>query len=107
MASQTKARRYARVALPKQSMVAWEHEGKKTISSVGVLALGGLFISTPDPPAAGESIELVFKIPNGRVHALAVVRDSQPGKGMGIEFTAMEPAALERLQRLMNILTRV
>jgi hypothetical protein len=34
-------------------------------------------------------------------------RDSQPGKGMGIEFTAMGQEARARLNRLMKTLTRI
>ena len=107
MPSGKKVRRYPRVFLPKGTMVAWEHSGRRYVSSISVLALGGLFILTPEPPAAGDAIKLIFDVPSGDVRARAVVRDSQPGKGMGIEFTAMEPAAQERLQKLMNILTRV
>ncbi len=107
MPTTKKTRRYARVSLPKGSLVAWEHSGKRKISSVGVLALGGLFISTPEPPPAGDSIKLVFEIPGGEVRARALVRDSQPGKGMGIEFTAMGQEERARLHRLMKTLTRV
>ncbi len=102
-----KTRRYARVPLPKGTLVAWEHLGKLKISSVGVIALGGLFISTPEPPPAGDSIKLVFEIPGGKVRARAMVRDSQPGKGMGVEFTAMGKDERARLYRLMKTLTRV
>ena len=107
MTSDKKVRRYARVALPKQAKVAWEHAGNRRVSSVSVLALGGLFISTPEPPPTGESIKLVFSIPGGKVRARALVRDSQPGKGMGIEFTAMEEDARARLHKLMKTLTRI
>jgi hypothetical protein len=49
----------------------------------------------------------VFEIPGGEVRARALVCDSQPGKGMGIEFTAMEQDARTRLHRLMKTLTRI
>ena len=101
-----KVRRYARVPLPKGALVAWEHSGKRTISTANVLALGGLFISTPEPAPAGDFIKLVFEIPGGEVRARALVRDSQPGKGMGIEFTVMGQEARARLNRLMKSLTR-
>jgi hypothetical protein len=107
MSSSQKVRRYARVQLPKGAVVAWEHSGKRKISTVSVLAVGGLFISTPEPPPAGDFIKLVFEIPGGEVRARALVRDSQPGKGMGIEFTVMEQDARARLNRLMKTLTRI
>jgi hypothetical protein len=107
MPSKQKVRRYPRVALPKGAIVAWEHMGERKISSVIVLALGGLFIATPEPPPAGDVIKLVFEIPGGDVRARALVCDSQPGKGMGIEFTAMGQDARARLRRLMKTLTRI
>ena len=105
--SSQKVRKYPRVTLPKGAVVAWEHAGKRKVSSVSVLALGGLFISTPDPPAVGDIIKVVFEVPGGDVRARATVCDSQPGKGMGIQFTSMAQDARARLSQLMNTLTRV
>jgi len=107
MSSSQKVRRYARVPLPKGALVAWEHSGKRKISTASVLALGGLFISTPEPPPKGEFIQLVLEVPGGEVRARALVCDSQPGKGMGIEFTVMGQEARARLSRLMKTLTRI
>jgi Tfp pilus assembly protein PilZ len=95
------------VAIPKGTPVAWEHMGIRRVSIASVLALGGLFISTPDPPPAGDVIRLVFEVPGGEVRARASVRTSERGKGMGIEFTAMKPDARARPDRLMKILTRI
>jgi hypothetical protein len=106
MTSEKKTRRYSRVGLPKGMLVAWEHSGIRQVSRVSVLALGGVFISTPGPPPNGETIRLIFEIPSGEVRARALVRDSQPGKGMGIEFTAMGQQARARLNQLMKVLTR-
>jgi hypothetical protein len=107
MSSSKKVRRYARVHLPKGTLVAWEHSGIRKVSSVTVLALGGLFISTPEPPPAGDFIRLVLEIPGGEVRARALVCDSQPGKGMGIEFKSMGQDARARLHQLMKALTRI
>lgn len=107
MRSIGKIRRYARVPLPKGMLVAWEHLGRRTVSSVGVLAVGGLFISTPKPPPVGDVIRLVFEIPGGEIRARALVCDSQPGKGMGIQFSSMGQDARARLNRLMKTLTRI
>ena len=107
MTSKVKPRRYARVGLPKGMLVAWEHSGIRKISRVKVLALGGLFITTPAPPPNGEVIELIFEVPGGEVRARALVRDSQPRKGMGVEFTVMEPESRARLHQLMKVLTQI
>jgi hypothetical protein len=73
---------------------------------MSVLALGGIFISTPNPPPVGEVIKVVFEVPGGDVRARATIRDSQPGKGMGIQFTSMAQEARARLNRLLAVLTR-
>ncbi len=104
MPSEKKTRRYVRLAMPTGIPVAWEHLGVRTISRLNVLALGGVFIATPDPPPAGTMIRLIFDVPGGEVRARALVRDSQPGKGMGVEFTAMSQQARAHLNRLMNSL---
>ncbi|MGH9679110.1 MAG: PilZ domain-containing protein [Candidatus Acidiferrales bacterium] len=106
MTTIVKSRRYPRVGLPKGIVVAWEHSGIRRVSRVSVLALGGLFISTPNPPPAGEMIKIIFEIPGGDVRARAMVRDSRPNQGMGIEFTSMTQEARARLNQLLKILTR-
>src|ERR1039457_2239413 len=102
-----KGRRYTRVGLPKGILVAWEHSGIRKLSHVSGVALGGLFISTPEPPPDGDTIRLIFEIPGGEVRARAVVRDCQPCKGMGIEFTSMSQEARARLHQLMKALSKV
>jgi hypothetical protein len=57
-----KTRRYARVGLPKGILVAWEHSGIRKVSRVGVVALGGLFIATPNPPPVGDLVVVQFEI---------------------------------------------
>src|SRR5271154_2380108 len=106
MPPKKKARRYARVGVTKGVLVAWEHSGLREVSRVTVLALGGLFVSTQEPPPVGDTIKLIFEIPGGEVRARAIVRDSQPHKGMGIEFIAMGQEARALLDRLMKPLTR-
>ena len=107
MSTKKKIRRYVRVGLPKGMLVAWEHSGIRKVSRVGVLAVGGLFITTADPPPVGNTIQMIFEVPGGEVRARAVVRDSQRNKGMGVEFTSMGQEARALLNRLMKILARV
>ena len=102
MAAKPRKRRYARIELPKGMLIAWQWSGKRIVSRVATLGLGGLFISTPEPPPVGEIVKLFFEVPSGEVRAQAVVRDSQQGKGMGIEFTAMGPEDRARLHQLLK-----
>ena len=107
MSTKKKIRRYVRVGLPKGMLVAWEHSGIRKVSRVGVLAVGGLFITTPEPPPVGDTIQMIFEVPGGEVRARAIVRDSQRNKGMGVEFTSMGQKARALLNQLMKVLSRV
>ena len=101
-----KARRFERIALPKGMLIAWQSSGQRTVSRIGTLGLGGLFIYTAEPPPRGEIIKLFFEVPGGDVRARAVVRNSLLGKGMGVEFTAMGAEERARLHQLLKRLLR-
>lgn len=101
MITNRKVRKYTRVKLTKAKIVAWEHLGERNVSTVRVLGLGGLFISTPVPPPAGDYVKLVFEVPDGDVRARGLVCDSRSGEGMGIQFVAMGYEARARLNRLL------
>jgi len=82
--------------------IAWQSSGDRILSRVSTLGLGGLFIEAPEPPPVGDLIKLYFEVPGGEVRARAVVRVSNRGKGMGVQFTAMSPEARARLHRLLR-----
>ena len=60
-----------------------------------------MFIEAAEPAAIGAGIRMVFKIGGSEVRARAMVRNSHPGKGMGVEFTVMNPEDRARLHRLV------
>lgn len=99
-------RRYERVHLPKGPQVAWQGGGRRMISRVDSLALGGLFIATANPPEPGTSLKLLFEVPDGNVRAMAIVRTVEPGKGMGVQFTKMDPEDRARLDKVLKRLLR-
>lgn len=99
-------RRYERVHLPKGPQVAWQGGGKRMISSVHSLGLGGLFIATDNPPEPGTSLKLIFEVPDGNVQAMAIVRSVEPGKGMGVQFSRMSTEDRARLDKLLRRLLR-
>ena len=73
---------------------------------VRTLSMGGLFLTVPDPPAVGTKLRLVFEVPGGSVQAEAIVRNTVPGQGAGVEFTRMDLKDKLLLQKLMNRLLR-
>jgi hypothetical protein len=102
-----KARRYERVGLRQGPLVAWQGPSGRTVSRLATLGLGGVFIEAPEPAAAGEGIKIVFRVAGGEVNARALVRDSRPGEGMGVEFISMRPEDRARLDRLLRKLLAV
>lgn len=106
MSPPQKTRRYPRVTLPKGMTIAWQSSGLRIASRVRTLGMGGLFVSTKDPAPVGSVVRLIFEVPGGDVRARAVVRDSRPGRGMGVEFILMGYEDRARLARLLKRLLR-
>jgi hypothetical protein len=102
MLPEARNRRYERVGLSKGPLVAWQGPTGRTVSRVATLGMGGLFIEVAEPAAAGDGIKVVLAVPEGVVRARAMVRNSHPGKGMGVEFTSMNPEHRARLRRLVR-----
>ncbi len=102
MSRKRTSRRYARIELPKGMLVAWQSGGKRIVSRVRIVGLGGLFISTPEPPPLGSVLKLLFDLPGGEVRARAIVRHATPGEGMGVEFTFMGHEDRARLQQVLK-----
>lgn len=82
--------------------VSWYGGDLQLFSRVKTLGMGGLFISTTDPPPVGTKIRLAFDVPGGSVRADAVVRDIIPGEGLGVEFTQIALGDKLLLQKLLN-----
>ena len=101
-----KNRRYSRLGLPKGMLVAWQGAKQREVSRVSTIGMGGIFISAAEPPPIGEIVRLVFDTPSGEVRARAIVRSSEQGRGMGVEFTEMSLQARARLDRLLKRLLR-
>jgi hypothetical protein len=101
-------RRYPRISLPKGMNVSWHggHCDLQLFSRVQTLGMGGLSISTPNPPPVGTKLRLVFEVPGGSVRAEAIVRDIVSGDGIGAEFTRMDLGGRLLLRKLVNRLLR-
>jgi len=95
-------RRYPRKQLQKGMLVAWQAAGARRTDRAKTLGMGGLYIETTDPAAAGAFIQLLIDTPEGEVRARAVVRNSDPGRGMGVEFVGMDQAARTHLHSLLK-----
>jgi len=104
--SSTGERRFPRIALPKGMWVAWYGAAEHQISRVGTLSMGGIFICAPVPPPVGTKLKVAFEVPGGEIQTEGIVRNIEPGKGMGIQFTRLSAKDRVLLQRLMTRLLR-
>jgi hypothetical protein len=96
-------RSHPRVYAPKGMYVAWRAGTEQGVSRMGTMAMGGLFLHTPNPPEKGATLELLFDIATGsEVRARAVVRNSRPGKGMGVKFVHMRSEDRSRLNQFLK-----
>lgn len=106
MAEHPKAslRRFPRIATPHGLWVAWQRdgiEGAPTVSRVRDLNLGGLYILTDQPLPAGETITVLFSVPEGEIRAAVKVRNVNQGDGMGVEFMGMTAENTARFETLV------
>ena len=62
----------------------------------------GCYVETLVPLPIGSDIILTFWIDSEKVNTRGIVRASDPGVGMGIEFTALEMDIQQKLQRYLD-----
>jgi hypothetical protein len=86
--------------------VYWRSSGDEDIACVRNLSMGGLFIETNVPKPLGISANLHFLVQEGQIRADAVVRHTNPGRGLGLRFTAVRNEDRQRLAELMKRLRR-
>jgi hypothetical protein len=99
-------RNYPRIFAPKELVVVWRSGEHCGASSLGTVGLGGVFLKTPKPPAAGSTVELVIQVspgtPGTDVRARAVVYNVKPGEGMGVKFVQMRGDDRLRLNQFLQ-----
>ena len=98
----TVSRRHSRVEARGGVYVYWRSAGHERIAPVRNLSMGGLFIETDTPPVPGITAKLHFLVQEGQIRADAVVRHAEPGRGLGLRFTAVRNDDRLRLAELMK-----
>jgi hypothetical protein len=86
--------------------VYWRSAGDEDVAPVRNLSMGGLFIETDAPKVPGIEAKLHFLVQEGQIIADAVVRHAEPGRGLGLRFTAVRNEDRQRLAELMKRLRR-
>ena len=95
-------RRHPRCPAPPNLFIAWQIGIQQGVSRLASLALGGLYIRTPNPPPEQSMLKVLVESPTGDVRARVVVRRVAPKQGMGVEFIAMAQEDRARLVQLLH-----
>jgi hypothetical protein len=99
-------RNHPRILAPKELVVVWRSGDQRGASRLGTVGLGGVFLKTPKPPAAGSAVELVIQVspgtPGTDVRTRAVVYNVKPGEGMGVKFVQMRGEDRLRLNQFLH-----
>src|SRR5260370_18411551 len=97
------SRRFSsRVATPGDVYVYWSFGGYDDTSRVRDLGSGGLFVQTRKTKSVGSKTNVHFLVEEGQIRAEAVVRHVKPGRGLGLQFTAVREEDRQRLAGLMK-----
>ena len=95
-------RRTPRVDTPEGVWVYWRYAGHDDTSRVKNLSVGGLFIETKRRAAVGSNAKIDFLVREGQIRAEATVKHVEPGKGIGVKFTAVKESDHPVLAALLN-----
>ena len=85
----------------------WQCEGRADTSRVLDVSLGGLFVQTSKPKPVGSMVEADFLVQEGQINVEAIVRHVEPGRGLGLKFTAVHDGGRSNLVQLINRLRSV
>jgi hypothetical protein len=92
-------RRYERLRLPFPMEIRDERGGGTAMqTSASDVSGRGCYIESLVPLPLGTSLTITFWLDQDKVVTPATIRTSDPGVGMGIEFTGLSPQNQERLQ---------
>jgi len=95
-------RHTSRVETPDGVWVYWRCNGIDDVSRVRDLGVGGLYVATQSLRPLGIKAKLDLLVQEGQIRAEAVVRHVEPGRGLGMEFTAVAELDCAHLAALMT-----
>jgi PilZ domain len=68
------------------------------------ISLHGVYLLLPDPPPAGEDLDLRLSLRSGEnIEARGIVKRVELGRGAAVEFTELNPAAQELLAQFLSL----
>ena len=82
--------------------MCWGSGGYDDTSLMRDLGSRGAFVLTQRSKAVGMKTNLYFLVEEGQIRVEAVVRHQKPGRGLGLQFTAVRPEDRRHLALLMK-----
>lgn len=92
----------SRIEAPWDVYVCWGSGGYDDTSLVRDLGSRGVFVLTRRSKAVGAKTSLYFLVEEGQIRVEAVVRHLKPGRGLGLQFTAVRHEDRRHLAHLMK-----
>src|ERR1700674_4710963 len=92
----------SRIDTARDVYVYWSSAGYDDTSRVRDLSSEGLFVQTRKSGALGATTSVHFLVEEGPIRTEAIVRHVKPGRGFGLEFTAVLEEDRRRLADLMK-----
>jgi hypothetical protein len=91
-------RRFPRKACRIETQVTTEDEFVRLQGTVTDISLDGCYVEMMSPLPAGTIIHISLGMDGGAITTTGIIRSSQIGLGMGVEFMAMSPEEFEKLR---------
>jgi len=94
-------RRYERVVIPEDKLLACEGLERALDGLVSIVGLGGMFIRTRESYPVGTVVGVRIRGDGEVVETECVVRDVEPG-GLGVEFVRLRGQHEETLKKIVD-----
>jgi len=95
-------RKNQRIPTPAGLWVSCKFDDRRTTLRVQDFSVSGALLVTEEAIPVGTRLELLFSALEGEIRVLGVVRSFTPGRGIGVEFVAMESGAFDLLLKLVK-----
>jgi hypothetical protein len=98
----TSKRRFERLRVPFPIEIRDDRGGAAMQTNASDISGRGCYVESQAPLPLGTPLTIIFWIDSEKIITLAVVRTSDPGVGMGIEFIGLSPQNQGRVQQAVE-----
>ena len=100
--NEVERRRFPRMPFRVETLVTTERSHARMPGTITDISLGGCYVDLIGPLPMGTVVGLDLKSGENALHLFGTVRSSQPGFGMGIEFSKMSASDFATLQGIIS-----